>query len=1086
VDHGGLIAIVRGLVKICWFVTKWGLLAGVIGLAISIPYLYRLLDSTIQRRLEARFAEHYPDLKVRIRSAELVRGEGIRLRGLSVFDPAAQGPRAELLMVEEVFLACCADLDKLLTQEPEVTRVVIRRPTLRATRRLDGTWSTARLLPLPRFRQQGCEVLIDNGMIEISDARKSTPGTLTLREVNLNLRPIDSVAQAAPAPGVRRVEGSFTGELLQRVELEGLIDLDRGQWDISGVVEGLQVCPEMREALPAEWAARLVHFGPLRGLAKLGFRLVHDPASQTPYHFDVTGELAEGRWDDPRLTHPLTDLSARIRADNAGFAVEGLSARSGQSTLRLSCRAAGYEANSPVWISAEARQLDLDPRIVQILPASLRNAWEKYSPSGQIHAQLKLHYDGQTWHPEADIECLKVSFCHCLFPYRIEHARGSLELRGDVLSTNLLGYSGMRPVSVRAQVQEPFSRPYGWLEAQGDDLQIDEKLLGALREPSRSVVCSLDPHGTFHAALRIWRERPDGPVRRHLVVTPNRCWIRYEKFPYPLTNIRGTLEMLDGAWSFRNLEATNDAGVITGAGRLVPLSEPNRWELALALHGSNVALSEQLRDALRPDMQRLWSALRPRGTVDLDVDIRYATGGSGFDVAVRAEPRANTASIEPIAFPYRMEKLSGVMQYRAGRVLLENVRAEHGNVRMAADGLCELRPEGGWRLRLDRFSMDRVRPDRDLMQALPERLKRAIIALNFSSPVNLAGSLEFRRGAELTSPLLAAWDLNVHFAQASVEFGVKVENINGAVRLLGDYDGQLARCRGELSIDSAQWKNFQFTQVLGPLWIDDEQVRFGSWVEPPRADEAVATAWPASEGSQPVVRPRPVTAQLLGGTVSADAWISLEAEPRYRLQANLVQADLNRFARENLTDKQDLHGRIAATVDLHGMGKSLNGLGGRGVIQLRDADVYELPLMIRLLRILSIRRPSPAGFSSSDINFRIQGTHIYLDRIDFSSDAFSLIGQGDMNFQTELRLTFHAQVGRGRLQMPLLQEVLGGASKQLMLIYVRGTLQDPEVTRQALPAVKDAIQQFQGAPDKPGIPGLLPQARLWGRVPKPR
>ena len=284
------------------------------------------------------------------------------------------------------------------------------------------------------------------------------------------------------------------------------------------------------------------------------------------------------------------------------------------------------------------------------------------------------------------------------------------------------------------------------------------------------------------------------------------------------------------------------------------------------------------------------------------------------------------------------------------------------------------------------------------------------------------------------------------------------------------------RSRGELSIESLQWKNFQLTELYGPCGSTISKVLFGSWVDRSRRGPEGPEYAAAGEQS------RPITAQLLNGKVNADAWISLNASP-LPSQANLVQADLTRFSKENMAG-QELSGQIAASVDVNGVGRSLNGLRGNGTIQLRDGDVYELPVMIRLLRLLSVRRPSSAAFSSSDVKFRIEGPHIYLDPIKFSGDGLSLVGQGEMNLQTELHLVFHAQLGRGQLQAPLLQQVLGGASKQLMLIYVDGTLQDPEVTRQPFPGVNHALQQFQGDLGMMTGPGLFSPPQQVSRSPK--
>ena len=162
-----------------------------------------------------------------------------------------------------------------------------------------------------------------------------------------------------------------------------------------------------------------------------------------------------------------------------------------------------------------------------------------------------------------------------------------------------------------------------------------------------------------------------------------------------------------------------------------------------------------------------------------------------------------------------------------------------------------------------------------------------------------------------------------------------------------------------------------------------------------------------------------------------------------------------------------------ATLDLNGNGFSRNAMVGRGNIQLREANIYELPLMISMLKILSIRVPDPNAFSTSDIDFRIQGEHIYLDQINFKGDAISLFGKGEMNFQQAVRLTFHATVGRGELDVPVIKELFRGASQQIMLIHVDGTLQNPKTRREAFPGVNQALQQLTDELQ------IVPEARQW-------
>ena len=227
--RNGIAAILpKRLINFCWFWFKWGLIACVIGAALLVPYFYHRMDEEIRRRVEELLAKQYPGLQVKIHSAVLMKGEGIALRGLSIIDPAAEGPGAELLSYDECFLACPTDLSDLCSGQLKPTRVIVRRPTLRMTRRPDGTWSAARLLPLPKLNDNASpEVRFENGTIEIFDPTKAVACTLTLRDVNLTLSPIAPADGQAETTRRRRIQGTATGDYFHQVIFDGEVDPDR-------------------------------------------------------------------------------------------------------------------------------------------------------------------------------------------------------------------------------------------------------------------------------------------------------------------------------------------------------------------------------------------------------------------------------------------------------------------------------------------------------------------------------------------------------------------------------------------------------------------------------------------------------------------------------------------------------------------------------------------------------------------------------------------------------------------------------------------------------------------------------------------
>ncbi len=248
-----------------------------------------------------------------------------------------------------------------------------------------------------------------------------------------------------------------------------------------------------------------------------------------------------------------------------------------------------------------------------------------------------------------------------------------------------------------------------------------------------------------------------------------------------------------------------------------------------------------------------------------------------------------------------------------------------------------------------------------------------------------------------------------------------------------------------LDIDSLTFKDLQFTRVQGPLYIDDKQVLFGS----------------AAEQPLPGQPPHRVTARFYGGYVQTDCAVTLSDTPRYSLQAMLTDGDLKRLVHETAPGKQRLDGRLLVSVNLTGETSGVHTLHGFGEVRLSQADIYQLPFMATLLKILNFKPPTTTAFTNSTIQYHIEGDHIYLDKIAFTGDAFSMEGAGDMGFDSQLDLTLHPILGRSDWELPAVKSLMGATSRQIVRVHVTGTLAEPQMRREVLPAVGKAIERMQ-------------------------
>lgn len=1058
-------SIFNAFVDFWWSVFKWSLALAVLAALVAAPYLYTRVDEEVRRQVEAKIGAHYKTLAVRVRHAQLLEGQGIEVRGLSISQPGVVGPQAELAYIDEALLTCTTDLDKLIQGQIAISHVRIRRPIFRATRLTDGSWSTGRLMPWPSFGPKTPTGSIENATFELVDPQKNPASMLTIRDINLSWKPL----HVPEAPQTKRLEirAQLAADHVQRVEFSGMFEPATKRLFLQGQASGLDISPELRTSLPADLAEQLAPFGNLRAEAQINFSVMHDAAAQPPLKFDVTAQLIRGRIDDPRLPYPLNDLRATVHCTHEGFSVDELTARNGSASLRLTCRGSGYTADSPLALEIAGEKLRLEDQLVNSLPESLREHWYRYLPQGEIDVDVKLAYDGIKWTPDAIIRCRDASFTYYKFPYRLNQGSGTISYANNKLLLRLTAYSGSQPVRFDGEIFNPGPNFTGSVVVEGDNIVFDEKLVNAMPAKCRDVLRQLTPQGTFNFYTRHWRDDPQRPgVHQHLLVAVNRASLNYAKFPYPLGNIRGAVEMLDGQWTFRNLEGTNDTGFVTCQGDLT--TTPDGPQLTLHFTGQKVPLEEELRDALPPNMQRLWNTLQPLGEVDLTTTVQYWSHLKRMGVVVDLAPRGDTASITPVPFPYRMERLKGAIHYENGHADLSKLEAVHGPTTMTGGGSCDFQPDGSWQLHLENCTVDRLQTDRELITALPEMLRKAANELKPTGAINLRGSVDFSRSEQADSPLKTQWDLAVDVHQGTLNVGVPLENIYGGARLTGTSEAGKFAMRGELALDSLTYKNFQLTEVLGPMWVDNNRVLLGSW----------------AEARVPGKTPRRISGKLLNGSLLGDFQSSLGGVPRYLLRASINEADLGQFARLHLSGRQKLEGKVQGQVELQGVGRGTNAMSGAGQLRIYDADIYELPQMVSMLKILSVRPPDSTGFTKSDIDFRIQGENILLDRINFNGDAISLIGQGHIRPDRQVNLTFHAMVGRDEFQVPILRGVLGEASQQIMQIHIEGPLESPSLRKEAFPGVNQALQQLQAdlqgnRPQTPAQPPPPPARSSW-------
>ncbi|TWT86909.1 hypothetical protein Mal64_37390 [Pseudobythopirellula maris] len=1062
---------------------------GVIALGVAAAlglgaYLYLRLDEETRRIAEHSIAASFPDMAVRVGSARFVTGSGVVMYDVELAERVGAGGQRPVLVVEEVRLQGEFDVGSLLSGKPSVEHVVLKRPRLHAVRRPGGEWNFA---AMKSTKEGDCapRVTVTDATLLVEDEASPGKPPRVVQNVNLKVTPVTQKPGAPPSEHYR-FEASADDVIAARLEASGEFDAASGALSVNAQAERFAISDSLIAWLPAAIPLGLAP-SELRGLLDGGLS-VSRPSSSAPLAWRANFRVSQGTIRHPRLGAPITDLSIEGACDNQRLSVARLEGLLGDTHFVAACNREGWSLFSPLAARCRVDGLDLDRLPRQGLPESAQRLLARFDPHGVVDVTASVAFDGARWRPEATIDCRRVSFRDAeKFDYRLTQGTGRLTVAPDEtnaaqsvgplglppcrLAADLTAQVEGRPVQIRAQLHglglpgpavKPM--PVGWITIDSESTPVTPAVLAALPEDkAKLVIESLHPRGWVDIHWRADRTgvdqaKPDIALDMRL----RDCELSYDRFPYPLQHVDGDLRLRDDVWEFTDLESKDAAGrkLVSCHGGLAPKDDSHR--LMLYFHGETIPLDERLRAALPEGVQTAWAGLLPRGQVDFAAHVSHLEGEPRPDIRVSLRPAGRSVSIEP-AFSdrsarYRLDQVDGQFEWYNDALTMTEVRAVHGATSFRTNGAWQALPNGGWRLRFEGLSADRLAFNHDLMLAAPAGLRGVIERLKPVGGFGLSGgAFEAVQASNAAPQLTTSWDIGVDCHQANINAGLPIEGLCGTVRLRGSSDGRQVSTGGDFDFDSLFWNNVQLTEARGLLWADGAEFLIGE----------------GAANKQRIAPAPAATAKAYGGELRLNARLEHAGRPKYGLAMTIEGADLARFASEYLQRQESLTGRVDGRLELRGDGPSIYGLEGRGEMTISDAQVYELPLMVSMLKVLRNRTPDATAFNRCESKFTLRGDVIEFQDLDLLGDAVSLYGRGEAKFDRELNLVFHSLVGRNELAIPVLRNFVGQASEQFWRVRVLGTTDKPDIRRETLPVVGNMLEQIQNdfQPSPRGAPG---------------
>jgi AsmA-like C-terminal region len=200
-------------------------------------------------------------------------------------------------------------------------------------------------------------------------------------------------------------------------------------------------------------------------------------------------------------------------------------------------------------------------------------------------------------------------------------------------------------------------------------------------------------------------------------------------------------------------------------------------------------------------------------------------------------------------------------------------------------------------------------------------------------------------------------------------------------------------------------------------------------------------------------------ANALAGTLFAYGIHPL-IEGQTELKLVLADANLDGLLSDLGENQHTASGRLWMEGHVAGSLAHANTLSGAGNIWLREANFYKMPVMTHLFRALSVKPPDDGAFESADVQFRLDGDRVPIDRISLDGDIISLRGSGWTNLRREIQLDLYAYVGNRSPMAAILGPLVSQNDNATMLqLEVTGTT-DKMKFRRTIPLMGTSLNQI--------------------------
>lgn len=733
----------------------------------------------------------------------------------------------------------------------------------------------------------------------------------------------------------------------------------------------------------------------------------------------------------------------------------------------------------------------LDSAVRRALPLDAREVIGRFDtrlPDGVIkpaqifggfaaRARRELGY-GKKISVHVDLDVADASGAFEAFPYPLEKMRGKVLIRSNHAEVrDLVARQGSATLMLDGTFSWGNGRPpEPDLRIRATDVPIDDTLLAAIPAEQSEWIRKTGIGGVIDVDGRIFLGQDpitvgDPKPREGLRVASPRSEVRWDlgmtvrngkiwAIPgtktYAVTGATAQLRLTDTDLTIASVRGKRGPAQVSGDGYFAWGGGEDRMRLDFL--ATALPLDKTLYQVIPAGARSAWDELRPSNAV-IDLAVHWDAGAiTAGAIGAAPTPKHEDSysvtiiprggSVLPKTVPWRLDNVAGKAVISPGRVDLVELTASHGPANVKIDGTATDIPGGSeWRLRVNAAN---IVADEEFLSAVPAGVASVMTGIEYKGSLSIDcptftyRSLDPPASSAATQPVKVSADeydfqSTVTLHDAAMNLGIPVTNAEGTIGFSATIrKGELDSLAGKMELPSLLLagrpaRNFR-TNILKPA--GDTKYLFDQ-----------------------------LQGKFAGGDMAGQVALdvpSTDDPSRYVMALALHGCDIKLLAGEM---DEKMKGRLSASLAMEGSWSDINNRRGRGDIQVQGEQLYRIPVVLGLLQITNLSLPIKSPFTDASTAYSIEGQRVTFESISLRAKDMLMQGSGYLDFGSKkVSLSFTTD-NPNWPKIPIIDDILEGAKRELLQIHIRGTVEEPKVGARLMNTVSTTVDEvFKGKP----------------------